>query len=150
MLIKQPYLKYCKERWEILSDHGLTSFAISSHLVGQAVCDLIDERHKSILPPDVWGEGDPEKVRRRAAKKLAKAAKACRNFINEKPGRKKKDDFPAVVNGFTGSSIWHSIYAFPPTDQAYWDKGFADFLKRFGPILEEFDKHNVGTRSSSY
>ena len=34
--------KYCKERWEILSDHGLTSFAISSHLVGQAVCDLID------------------------------------------------------------------------------------------------------------
>ena len=67
--------KYCKERWEILSDHGLTSFAISSHLVGQAVCDLIDERHKSILPPDVWGEGDPEKVRKRAAKKLAKTAR---------------------------------------------------------------------------
>ena len=106
--------KYCKERWEILSDNGLTSFAISSHLVGQAVCDLIDERHKAILPPDVWGEGNPEKVRKRAARKLAKTAKACRNFINEKPGRKKRDDFPAVVNGFTGSSIWHSIYAFPP------------------------------------
>jgi sugar phosphate isomerase/epimerase len=135
--------KYCQERWEILSDHGLTSFAISSHLVGQAVCDLIDERHKSILPPDVWGEGDPEKVRKRAARKLAKTAKACRNFMNAKPGRGKKDDFPAVVNGFTGSSIWHSIYAFPPTDQAYWDKGFADFAKRFGPILQEFDKQDV-------
>ena len=36
--------KYCKERWEILADNGLTSFSISSHLVGQAVCDLIDER----------------------------------------------------------------------------------------------------------
>ena len=135
--------KYCQERWEILSDHGLTCFAISSHLVGQAVCDLIDERHKAILPPDVWGDGDPKKVRKRAAKKLAKTAKACRNFINAKPDRKKKDDFPAVVNGFTGSSIWHSIYAFPPTDQAYWEKGFQDFAKRFGPILEEFEKHGV-------
>jgi len=48
-----------------------------------------------------------------------------------------------VVNGFTGSSIWHSIYAFPPTDQDYWDKGFEDFAKRFGPILDEFDKQNV-------
>ena len=48
-----------------------------------------------------------------------------------------------MVNGFTGSSIWHSIYAFPPTDQAYWDKGFEDFAKRFGPILNEFEKHNV-------
>ena len=40
--------KYCRERWEILSDNGLTAFAISSHLVGQAACDLIDE-DKSIL-----------------------------------------------------------------------------------------------------
>ena len=116
--------KYCQERWEILSDHGLTCFAISSHLVGQAVCDLIDERHKAILPPDVWGDGDPEKVRKRAAKKLAKTAKACRNFINAKPDRKKKDDFPAVVNGFTGSSIWHSIYAFPRRTKPTGKKGF--------------------------
>jgi len=89
--------KYCQERWEILLDHGLTSYAISSHLVGQAVCDLIDERHKAILPADVWGDGNPEKVRQRAARKLSKTAKACRNFINAKPGRGKKDDFPAVV-----------------------------------------------------
>jgi len=26
---------------------------------------------------------------------------------------------PAVVNGFTGSSIWHALYAFPPTDQDF-------------------------------
>ena len=140
--------KYCKGRWEVLADNGLTSYAISMHLVGQAVCDHIDERHKSILPEDVWGDGDPEGVRKRAAKKLAKSAKACRRFLNNKPGRGKKagakgDDFPAVVNGFTGSSIWHSIYAFPPTDQAYWDKGFKDFAKRFGPILNAFDKEDV-------
>ena len=135
--------KYVAEKWELLMDNGLTCFAVSNHLVGQAVCDLIDERHKAILPPDVWGDGDPEGVRRRAAKRLALTAKAARAFLDAKPGREGKDEFPAVVNGFTGSSIWHSIYAFPPTTQAYWDKGFADFGKRFGPILEQFEKYNV-------
>ena len=48
-----------------------------------------------------------------------------------------------TVNGFTGSSIWHAIYAFPPTTQAYWDAGFADFGRRFGPILDAFDKADV-------
>jgi len=135
--------KYCKEKWELLRDNDLTCFSVSNHLVGQAVCDNIDERHQAILPPDVWGNGNPEGVRKRAAKKLIKTAKACRNFINAKPGRGSKDDFPAVVNGFTGSSIWHALYSFPPTDQAYYDKGFADFAKRFIPILDAFDKENV-------
>ena len=133
--------KYLKEKWEVLLDNNLTCFAISSHLVGQAICDLIDERHKAILPPDVWGDGDPEGVRKRAAKKMALTAKAARRFFDAKPGGKK--GAPVVVNGFTGSSIWHSIYAFPPTSQAYWDAGFADFGKRFGPILAEFDKQNA-------
>ena len=138
--------KYVHQKWELLKDHGLGCFAISSHLVGQAVCDLVDERHKSILPPDVWGDGEPEGVRKRAARKLALAAKAARTFFDARPGaaaRANASAFPAVVNGFTGSSIWHSIYAFPPTSQAYWDAGFADFGKRFGPILEAFDKADV-------
>ncbi len=135
--------KYCRGVWELLSDSGLTCFSVSSHLVGQAICDNIDERHKAILPPDVWGDGKPEGVRKRAARKMIKTAKACRNFIDCKPGRGKKDDFPAVVNGFTGSSIWHALYAFPPTDQAFLEKGFQDFAKRWIPILDEFNKVNV-------
>jgi sugar phosphate isomerase/epimerase len=111
--------------------------------VGQAICDRIDERHQSILPADVWGDGDPEGVRKRAARKMITAGRAARAFFDAKPGRQSTDDFPAVVNGFTGSSIWHSIYAFPPTSQAFWDAGFADFGKRFGPILEAFEKSNV-------
>ena len=63
--------------------------------------------------------------------------------MDAKPGRRRKDDPPAVVNGFSGSSIWHSIYAFPPTDQAYWKKGFTDFARRFKPILAAFDKADV-------
>ncbi|MGC4015848.1 MAG: sugar phosphate isomerase/epimerase [Luteolibacter sp.] len=134
---------YVKEKWELLADHGLTCFAISNHLVGQAICDNIDERHKAILSDEIWGDGSPEGVRKRAAKNMATAAKAARSFFNAKPGRKGKDDFPAVVNGFTGSSIWHSIYAFPPTTQAYYEKGFKDFAKRFLPILDAFEKNDV-------
>ena len=138
---------YLKSRWELLGDHGLGCHAISMHLVGQAVCDRIDERHQAILPKDVWGDGDPEGVRQRAADKLALSAKACRAFMDARP-----DSQPAaavsggakgVVNGFTGSSIWHSLYAFPPTDQAYWDAGFRDFADRFGPILDAFDAADV-------
>ena len=135
--------KYVQEKWALLADHGLSCFAVSNHLVGQAICDRIDERHKSILPADVWGNGDPEGVRKRAAKKMALTAKAARAFFDAQPGRETGDKSPAVVNGFTGSSIWHSLYAFPPTSQAFWDAGFADFGKRFGPILETFEKYNV-------
>lgn len=135
---------YCKGRWDILASHGLTAFAISSHLVGQAICDLIDERHKCILPADVWGDGEPEGVRKRAAEKMIKAGQAARAFIDAKPaslGGKK--GATAIVNGFTGSSIWHSIYAFPPTSNEMWQKGFDDFAKRFRPILKAFDALNV-------
>ena len=114
-------------------------FASRNHLVGQAVCDLIDERHKLILPADVWGDGEPEGVRKRAAQKMIDTAKAA--GVHRR--RAEKIGFPAVVNGFTGSSIWHSIYAFPPTDQKYWQKGFDDFAKRWTPILDEFDKMDV-------
>jgi len=134
---------YVAKKWALLTQHGLTCQAISTHLVGQAVCDLIDERHQAILPADVWGDGKPEGVRQRAAEKVKDTARATRKFFNAKPGRGANDDFPAVVNGFTGSSIWHALYAFPPTDQAYLNKGYADFAARWLPILDVFEKENV-------
>jgi len=122
---------YARRQRELLADHGLQCHAISNHLVGQAVCDLIDERHRAILPDHVWGDGDPEGVRRRAARELADtAAAAARLGVG-------------TVTGFTGSSIWHTAYAFPPTSQAYWDRGFEDFGRRFQPILESFETHGV-------
>jgi sugar phosphate isomerase/epimerase len=122
---------YVQDKRDLLACHGLQCLAIGNHLVGQAVCDLIDERHQSILPVHVWGDGNPEGVRRRAAAELQDTARAAQKF-----GVK-------TVTGFTGSSIWHSIYAFPPTSQAYWDKGFADFGARFTPILDVFDSVDV-------
>jgi len=43
--------KYCKEKWQLLTDHGLSCHAISNHLTGQAICDLIDERTSPSCPP---------------------------------------------------------------------------------------------------
>ncbi|HEY0944087.1 MAG TPA: sugar phosphate isomerase/epimerase family protein [Opitutaceae bacterium] len=135
--------RYVREKWDLLMAHGLTCAAISNHLVGQAVCDPIDERHKAILPPDVWGNGEPEGVRKRAAKRLAATAKVARAFFDARPAEAGGAGLPAVVNGFTGSPIWHSLYAFPPTSQAYWDAGYEEFARRFGPILETFEENDV-------
>ena len=51
---------YCSSKRELLESHGMKCFAISTHLVGQAVCDNIDERHKQILPDYIYGDGEPE------------------------------------------------------------------------------------------
>lgn len=123
---------YCQSRHDLLAKHGLTVWAISNHLVGQCVCDQIDRRHKAIVPSRVWGDGEPEGVRRRAAQEMMNTARAA-----AKLGVK-------VVNGFTGSSIWPMLYFFPPTTAADIDAGYADFAARWNPILDVFDE--VGVR----
>ena len=123
---------YCQGRHDLLAKYGLKVWSISNHLVGQAVCDNIDIRHKSILPDFVWGDGDPEGVRQRAANELMDTARAA-----SKLG-------VSVVNGFTGSSIWHYLYSFPPVDPSMIDAGYKDFADRFNPILDVFDE--VGVR----
>ena len=131
---------YVAEIWEKLQANELSCYAISNHLVGQAVCDLIDERHKAILSPSIWGDGDPEGVRQRAAEEMKNTARAARKFFDARP-----DDtvIHPVVNGFTGSSIWHALYAFPPTSQEYLDNGYKDFADRWTPILEVFEEVDV-------
>jgi sugar phosphate isomerase/epimerase len=123
---------YTQGRHDLLEQHGLKVFAISNHLAGQAVCDRIDERHRSILPPRVWGDGDPAGVQERAAEEMKQTARAAARLGVE------------VVNGFTGSSIWHLLYSFPPVPPEMLDAGFGDFADRWNPILDVFDE--VGVR----
>jgi sugar phosphate isomerase/epimerase len=47
------------------------------------------------------------------------------------------------VNGFTGSSIWHLIYSFPPNDFAAIERGYEDFSERWGPIMDVFEHEGV-------
>ena len=49
----------------------------------------------------------------------------------------------SVVNGFTGSSIWHLLYAFPPFDFSVIDKGFKYFAEMWRPILDDFQANGV-------
>lgn len=122
---------YVREKRDLLDKYNLKYFAISNHLVGQCVCDPIDIRHQRILPPRLWGDGDPEGVRQRAAQEIIDTAKAAKLFgVN-------------VVNGFTGSDVWAKLYFFPPTSQEDIDAGYTDFAKRWTPIFDEFQKLGV-------
>jgi sugar phosphate isomerase/epimerase len=122
---------YVDSRREILDRNGLRCFAISTHLVGQSVCDPIDERHQAILPPHVWGDGDPEGVRQRAADEVMDTARAAAAFGVRQ------------VNGFTGSRVWHQLYSFPPNDFEAIEAGYEDFAERWSPIMDVFDEEGV-------
>ena len=122
---------YCQAKRALLEKYELKVFAISGHLVGQAVCDKIDDRHKEIVPPYVWGDGDPEGVRQRAADEMVRTAAAAKALG------------VSVACGFTGSPIWHLLYAFPPVSEEMIDAGYAEFGKRFTPILDKFEEYGV-------
>src|SRR5262245_47053023 len=92
---------YCQERLELLSRHGLTVPVLSNHRVGQAVADLIDARHRTILPDYVWGDGQPAGVQQRAAEEMMATVRAA-----EKLG-------VSIVGGFTGSPLWSYVVGYP-------------------------------------
>jgi len=122
---------YAAGRLALLERHGLRCLALGAHLVGQAVCDPIDERHRRILPPEVWGDGDPEGVRRQAAQRLADTARVAAALG------------VTQVNGFTGSPVWHLLYSFPPNDFDEIERGHEEVAERFGPILDVFEREGV-------
>ena len=122
---------YCDARKALLEKYDLKLFAISNHLVGQCVADPIDERHKNIVPDYIWGDGDPEGVRQRAAEEMIKTAKVAKMLGLD------------TVVGFTGSPVWHLLYSFPPVPPAMIQKGYEDFAKRWIPILDEYQKLGV-------
>lgn len=123
---------YLDGRRRILEEHGLQLHAISNHLTGQAVCDdPIDFRHRSIVRARVWGDGDAEGVRQRAAEELKLTARVARQL-----------DVDTVV-GFTGSKIWPYVAMFPPVPDSVIDAGYEDFATRWNPIIDVFDAEGV-------
>jgi sugar phosphate isomerase/epimerase len=122
---------YCRSRQEILERNHLNVFAIGAHLVGQAVCDRIDERHRAILPPEVYGDGEEEGVRARAAERMKDTARAAARLGVQQ------------VNGFTGSAIWHLLYSWPPNDFGEIERAYEDFAARWSPIMDVFDAEGV-------
>ena len=120
---------YCKGRHELLGKSGLKCWAISNHLVGQLVLDLNDARTDDWVPAQV--RGDAKKKTEWAIQEMKDTARAA-----QKLGVK-------VVNGFTGSSIWHLLYSFPPVSDAMIEAGYKDLADRWNPILDEFKKCGI-------
>ena len=115
----------------MLDQYGLKLFSISTHLISQAICDRIDERHRSVLPDYIWGDGEEEGIHQRAAEHLVQAARAARMLGID------------TVNGFTGSPIWQWLYSFPPVSDKMIDDGYQTFAQRFTPIMDEFQRLGV-------
>ena len=121
---------YCQKQLDILKKNNLAVFAVSHHLAGQLVCDLNnDSRSDAFAPADC--AGDAKKKRTWAVETMKNTARAAKNL-----GVK-------VVNGFTGSSIWHMLYSFPPVSDEAIDEGFAYFAEMWNPILDVFDDCGV-------
>lgn len=122
---------YLRRHQDILDHYGLKCYAISNHNVGQAICDPIDERHRFILPQSVWGDGNEDGVRRRAAENMMNAARAAALF-----------GVP-VVNGFTGSPIWRYLFYWRPDMAEVIEAGYRFFREQWNPILDVFDEAGV-------
>lgn len=120
---------YCDDLRKKIESHGLGCWAVSNHLVGQMVCDLNDERSDGFAPDNL--AGDSEAKRAWAIETMKQTARAAKNFGVE------------VVNGFTGSSIWHLLYSFPPVSTEMIDAGFQDFADKWNPIMDVFDECGV-------
>ncbi|MFH1616181.1 MAG: sugar phosphate isomerase/epimerase [Planctomycetota bacterium] len=121
---------YCDKQLSILKKHKLELFAISNHLAGQLVCDPNNDSRSNAFAPAGCAD-DSEKKRQWAINAMKNSAKAAENL-----GIK-------TVNGFTGSSIWHLFYSFPPVSKDTIEEGFRYFAELWNPILDVFDKCGV-------
>jgi len=121
---------YCDEKRKLLDKHNLKCFSISHHLAGQLVCDPNNDARSDLFAPES-AHGDADKKRAWAVETMKNTAKAAKNMGVD------------VVNGFTGSSIWHMIYSFPPASDEMIQDGFDYFAEMFNPIFDVFDACGV-------
>ncbi len=120
---------YCNKKKALLEEFGLQCWAISAHLPGQLVLDVLDERHNGFAPEEM--AGDYDRMREWGIETMKNSARAARNMGIE------------VVNGFTGSSIWHLLYSFPPVTGQMIEDGFKLLAERWNPILDVFEECGV-------
>jgi sugar phosphate isomerase/epimerase len=97
---------------------------LSNHRTSHAVCDLIDDRHKSLVPDYVWGDGDVAGVKQRAVAEMIATVRAA-----QKMGA-------GVLAGFTGSPIWSSVIGYPSLTPVRVADALRDFARTWKPILD--------------
>jgi sugar phosphate isomerase/epimerase len=120
---------YVAAKKATLAKHGLTCWALGAHLSGQCVGDLWDPRLDGFAPADC--KGSPEKIRAWAVEEMKHTARAAKNMGC------------GVVTGFMGSAIWKYWYSFPQTSDQMIDEAFAEIVRLWTPIFDEFDACGV-------
>ena len=121
---------YCQAKKDLLAKYDLGVWAISNHLAGQLICDPNNDSRSDGFAPAACA-GNPEAKREWAIESMKNAARAAKNMGVE------------VVNGFTGSPIWHMLYSFPPVSKETIADGFKYFADTFNPILDVFAECGV-------
>lgn len=111
---------------ETLQRHGLPHLVLACHRAGTAVCDPPGPGLRRLLPDYVWGDGDPEGIRQRAAEEVLETARAAAGLG------------VSVISGFTGSPIWARAMGYPRLTPSEVREGLGEFARRWRPILDEF------------
>ncbi|HEX4589930.1 MAG TPA: sugar phosphate isomerase/epimerase [Gemmataceae bacterium] len=122
---------YAAGRLAVLADHDLQCPLLANHRVGQAVCDVIDDRHRPLLPDYVWGDGEPGGVRERAAAEMVATVRVAQAMA------------ATTVCGSTGSAISSFVAAWPPPDEEIVENGYRDFARRWQPVFDACREANV-------
>lgn len=116
---------YCQQILDIMNQHGVKSWALASHIIGQCVGDRWDKRLDNFAPNSLAGK--PDEIRKWAMDTMMQVPHAAKNLGID------------VVTGFMGSPIWAFWYSFPQTTKEMIDEGFQAIVERWTPILDEFD-----------
>ena len=122
---------YCQRKLDLLGQCGLTAPVLANHRVSQAVADHIDDRHKVLMPDHVWGDGNPEGVRRRAIEEMMSTILAA-----EKMG-------VGTVSGLSGSPIWSYVLGYPPASAEVVSAGIKECIDRWTPIFDLCRDHGI-------
>ncbi len=115
---------YAPGRISLLARHDLQISVVANHRVGQAVSDVIDDRHQPLVPDYVWGDGSQAGVRQRAAEEMSATFR-----LAEKLGAN-------VVSGFTGSPVWGYVAGYPSPRAGVIAEGLRSFAEQWHPILD--------------
>jgi len=116
--------EYGPARLDLLARNDLQVPVIANHKVGQAVSDLVDARHQSLVPEYVWGDGNPAGVSQRAAEEMMATFQLAEGLGAN------------VVSGFTGSPIWSYVAGYPAAKPDVIAEAIERFTHQWNPILD--------------
>jgi len=122
---------YCDEFKGVAKNNGVEVTELSTHLQGQlvAVHPAYDEAFDGFAAPEV--RGNPEKRQAWAVDQVMKSIQASGNM-----------DIKAHAT-FSGALAWPYVYPWPQRPAGLVETAFDELAKRWKPILDKADEHDV-------